>query len=78
MDKRETWYEGAAPGWPSTNNALEGTNNYIKKEFTEGERQTPSEFFETALKIVMTWSEERDPTDPACEHVSDAILCDDN
>jgi hypothetical protein len=46
------WYEGAAPGYPSSNNALESTNNDIKNSFTFRERLPMNEFLELLLKIV--------------------------
>jgi hypothetical protein len=36
--KNYEWSEGAAPGYPSTNNGLEGTNNDIKNSYASSER----------------------------------------
>ncbi len=34
LDRNEGWYEGHAPGYPSTNNGLESINRCIKDEHT--------------------------------------------
>ena len=39
------WYEGYSEYTPSTNNALEATNNVIKRENTFRERLVLSRFF---------------------------------
>ena len=58
--QNSNWFEGAAPGYPSSNNALEGTNNDIKDSFTFRERLPMNEFLELLLKIVRKWAEDRD------------------
>lgn len=61
VDMNPGWYVGVAPGVPCTNNALESTNNVIKREFTLRERLPLSDFLDLLLQIVKVWSEERDP-----------------
>jgi hypothetical protein len=53
------WYEGYAPGLPSTNNALEATNRVIKDENTFGERLQFSRFLVCALELAENWSRRR-------------------
>lgn len=67
VDQRANWYEGAALGYPSTNNALEATNSTIKKEFTFRERLPLKQFIETAEEIVRRWSVERNPDDESAK-----------
>ena len=55
------WYEGYSPDYPSTNNALEATNNVIKKESTLRERLSLGQFFSTLTKMIESWSNERNP-----------------
>ncbi|CAF4089063.1 unnamed protein product, partial [Rotaria sordida] len=50
------WYEGVGHFTPSTNNALEATNNVIKKENTLRERLLLSRFKVLAFEIVEKWS----------------------
>ncbi|RNA00865.1 hypothetical protein BpHYR1_033902 [Brachionus plicatilis] len=50
------WFEGHAPGYPSTNNALEGTNQSIKKVHTFRDRIPFSHFLERAKIILNRWS----------------------
>ena len=59
IEKNCNWFEGAAPSHPSTNNALESTNNDIKNSFTFRERLPMNEFLQLVLKIVNKWSEDR-------------------
>ena len=47
--QRNNWFEGAATGFPSTNNSLEATNSVIEKEFTLGERLPLGKFIITAV-----------------------------
>ncbi|CAF2103112.1 unnamed protein product [Rotaria magnacalcarata] len=49
-------YEGVGHFTPSTNNALEATNNVIKKEHTLRERLPLSRFKVLAFEIVEKWS----------------------
>ncbi|RNA22394.1 hypothetical protein BpHYR1_038306, partial [Brachionus plicatilis] len=50
------WFEGHAPGYPSINNALEGTNQSIKKVHTFRDRIPFSHSFERAKIILNRWS----------------------
>ncbi len=54
------WHEGRAPGYPSTNNCLEATNNVIKMEWTLRNRLSIRDFLDIAFKCVQDWSTERD------------------
>lgn len=67
FDQRFNWFEGAALGYPSSNNALEATNAIIKKEHTLRERLSIQKFIETAEEIVRKWSTERQPNDPSAK-----------
>jgi hypothetical protein len=54
---------GYAVGFPSTNNALEVTNNVIKNETTFRERLSMGRFLVVVEdKIIRKWSTLRDPT----------------
>lgn len=64
--KRSCWYEGAAPGYPSTNNGIEGTNAVIKTEHTLRERLPVGQFLNNVIQLVSKWSKVRDPTSPNC------------
>ncbi|CAF1114557.1 unnamed protein product, partial [Brachionus calyciflorus] len=57
--KNYGWYEGHAPCYPSTNNALEGTNQSIKKVHTFRDRVPISHFLERAKIIMRQWSTDR-------------------
>ena len=55
------WYEGFAPGIPSTNNALESTNRQIKESGTFREKRDLAHFVSIVENtIVRNWSIERD------------------
>ncbi|RNA08943.1 hypothetical protein BpHYR1_020504 [Brachionus plicatilis] len=56
------WYEQYAPGYPSTNNALEATNNLIKNESTFRELLPMNEFLSCVEEFVTNWSKDRDPS----------------
>jgi len=56
FDKLNGWYEGRAPGYPSTNNSLEATNNNVKNECTLRERLPLGEFFGKSVEYVRQWS----------------------
>jgi hypothetical protein len=58
------WFEGAAPGAPSTNNCLEATNNVIKKEWTLRDRLRLRDFMDTAFSKLHNWSTEHIPNCP--------------
>lgn len=53
------WFEGLAPGYPSTNNGLESTNNVIKTIHTLKERVPLSQFLERLKIILNRWSVDR-------------------
>ena len=58
------WYEGAALGYPSTNNALESTNNSIKNKHTLRLRENLSHFLSNLVTMIETWTFDRmDPVD---------------
>ena len=59
--RRQWVIEGYAPGLPSQNNALEGTNGVIKNESSFRERFPLGQFLHFAEKLVSEWSEKRDP-----------------
>lgn len=56
------WYLGIKRLCPTTNNALESTNNVIKKENTFREKLPMKEMLHVANKLVMNWSRSRDNT----------------
>ena len=60
IEINSNWFEGAACGYPSTNNALEATNNDIKNSHTFRERLPLAEFSVLCIKIVEKWSKDRD------------------
>ena len=47
-----SWYEGAAPEGPSTNNGIEGTNAVIKRNYTLRERLPVGQFLRTLSDMV--------------------------
>jgi hypothetical protein len=60
LDRHANWYEGYAPGQPSTNNGLEAINQTIKKENTFRERLNVLHFFGLVEEhIVRDWSKDR-------------------
>ena len=62
LGSKSGWYEGLEVNVPSTNNALEATNRYIKDEDTIRERLPLSRFTVVVFSIVNKWSKERNPT----------------
>ena len=59
--KNSLWFEGATPGYPSTNNGIESTNAVIKKAHTFRER-LPVVLF----GIADTWSKQSNPASVNC------------
>lgn len=57
-NSHEQWYEGAALGYPSTNNGLESFNNTIKKECTLRSKLSMSVFFREIQTCLQRWSED--------------------
>src|SRR6185312_3248873 len=56
------WYEGFAPGKPSTDNALEANNDVIKDDVAR-QRQSLGRFLVTLEdELVKYWSTQRSPT----------------
>jgi hypothetical protein len=56
------WYEGFAPGIPSTNNGLESNNGFIKEQATLRKRLPLGRFLEIVKnEMIEKWSKERDP-----------------
>ena len=66
ISKNMNWYESAAPGKPSTNNGLEGTNAVIKAEHILKERLPEGQFLLCAMDVLETWSTKRNPTSINC------------
>lgn len=61
--KNKGWFEGYAVGLPSTNNALEGSNKYIKKEATLNEIHNIGRFMSILeVEVIKKWSADRDIT----------------
>ena len=58
------WFAGATEGFPVTNNALEATNNVVKKHDTLREKVVMSEFLAMLTTITQDWSQARDPMSP--------------
>jgi len=61
LQKKGLWFTGAAPGYPLTNNGLEGTNSSIKREHILRERLPVGQFVRKIVDLVRKWSEDRDP-----------------
>ena len=59
--KSNNWFEGASAGYPSTNSALEATNNVIKNEGTLRQKLPLHQFLQAATSILCNWSVERNP-----------------
>lgn len=66
IEKDAQWYEGAAVGYPATNNGLEGTNATIKAAHTFRERLPVGQFLNLVLDLVTDWSKQRDPASANC------------
>jgi len=64
LKKRNSWYEEAAPRFPSTNNGPESINAQIKRDGTLRQRLPLRDFFNCIFKIVKNWSVDRDPASP--------------
>ena len=63
VDTHDGWYEGYAELTPSTNNALESNNRYIKDNGTLRSKLDLSVFLNTAKQIVRNWSRDRNTND---------------
>lgn len=61
LQQKSEWYEGAGIGYPSTNNGIEGTNAWIKREQTLRERLPVGQFLNTLVYLLEKWSTNRDP-----------------
>ncbi len=59
LHNHPNWFAGYAPGDPSTNNALESTNNVIKAEGTLRERLPINQFLAWMDAQMIKWSTER-------------------
>ena len=65
IQKHPGWYEGYAPGIPSTNNALESTNRVVKDEGTYRVKLPLGRFLEVVkVDIIEKWSRDRDTSKP--------------
>lgn len=63
INSHRSWYEGYAPGVPSTNNALESTNCRIKMDETLRVREPLRRFLVKVQQAILPeWSRQRDPT----------------
>lgn len=67
LDKN--WYEGVRHFTPSTNNALEGTNAILKRDYTFRERQKLEVFKHTLLETVSAMSKRNSTEKPFEEDV---------
>ena len=67
FNKRSGWYEGVAPGYPSTNNGLESINNQIKATGTFRKRLPLNQFIDVMFRLVEEWSMERQPESINCK-----------
>ena len=75
--KHPGWYEGYAPGVPSTNNGLESTNRVIKDEGTYRIKLSLGRFLEVVkTNIVERWSIERDETKPFAKPFTEKVKID--
>lgn len=61
------WYEGFAPNSPSTDNALEATNRWIKELGTGRHRRRLRHFLNFTFDLLRRWSNERDPDKAECK-----------
>lgn len=61
LERNSTWFEGIAPGFPSTNNGLEAINQSIKRQNTFRQRLELSRFLTIVERdILKNWSCDRD------------------
>lgn len=58
VSKHNKWYEGAAPGLPSSNNALESTNKTIKVVYTLRELLSVGTYMTNATKMLTNMSKD--------------------
>ena len=56
LHKYPKWFEGAAPGFPSTNNSLEATNGWIKRKHTSRSRLPVRQFLKNVYQLLEKWS----------------------
>lgn len=73
LRKNAAWYEGAARGCPSTNNGLEATNSWVKRNHTLRERLPVGQFVNSITDLVRQWSERRDPTSANCVQFAEVV-----
>ncbi|KAK7601130.1 hypothetical protein V9T40_008571 [Parthenolecanium corni] len=66
LSKNSKWFEGAAVGYPSTNNGKESTNAVIKREHTLRERLPVGQFLNSVMELLMKWSSIRNPDATNC------------
>ena len=72
ITKHSKWYEGAAVGRPSTNNALEATNRVIKMEHTLRKRLPVGQFMNGVGDLIRKWSADRNPASVNCVPFSES------
>ena len=65
--KYPNWYEGAAPGYLSTNNGIEGTNAWLKRSHTLRELSSVGQFLSGVETLRRNWFQRRDPVSVNCE-----------
>jgi hypothetical protein len=68
IEQRDKWFEGAAVGYPKTNNGLEATNRHVKERGTFRRKLPLPEFITMVNKLVQNWSNERNPEHNHCKH----------
>ena len=66
LSKNCNWYEGAALGYPSTNNSIESTNVVVKRKHTFRERLPVGQFSNAMVGIRQKWSRDRKPMSVNC------------
>lgn len=66
LDQNECWYEGAAVGYPSTNNGIEAINSVLKNKHIFGEQYPVDLFLSSLNNIIDSWSTARNPRSPNC------------
>jgi hypothetical protein len=59
LDQRDGWFEGRAPGFPSTNNGLEATNSWIKRQGTFRERLSLGLLMQFMYNQIASWFMQR-------------------
>ena len=66
VKKNSLWFEGAAVGYPSSNNGLEATNGVIKRDHTLRTRLPVGQFLQSGSELLEKWSYARNPASVNC------------